>query len=78
MGHGLDWSGSGYGQVVAASVSIKGKGKATSVEAYGRTRWFQRTEVPRIPDNRHMKVIRLSALRTDHLYPPGNIPGTNF
>jgi hypothetical protein len=26
----------------------------------------------------HMKVVRLSALRTGHLYPPGIIPGTHF
>jgi len=25
-----------------------------------------------------MKVIRLSAVRTGRLYPPGNIPGTHF
>ena len=25
-----------------------------------------------------MKVVRLWALRTDRLYPPGNIPGTHF
>jgi len=25
-----------------------------------------------------MKVVRLSVLRTGRLYPPGNIPGTNF
>jgi len=25
-----------------------------------------------------MKVVKLSALGTDHLYPPGNIPGTHF
>ena len=25
-----------------------------------------------------MKVVRFSALRTGHLYPPGNIPGTHF
>jgi hypothetical protein len=25
-----------------------------------------------------MKVVRLSALRTGHLYPPGSIPGTHF
>jgi len=25
-----------------------------------------------------MKVVRLSALRTGRLYPPGNIPGNNF
>jgi len=25
-------------------------------------------EAPRFQDNRHMKVVRISALRTDHLY----------
>jgi hypothetical protein len=25
-----------------------------------------------------MKVVRLSALRIDHFYPSGNIPGTHF
>jgi hypothetical protein len=25
-----------------------------------------------------MKVVRLSAIRTSRLYPPGNIPGTHF
>jgi len=35
-------------------------------------------EAPRFPDNRHMKAIRLSALRTSRLYPPGNTPGTHF
>ena len=32
---------------------------------------FQEAEAPRFYDNRHMKVIRLSALRTGRLYPPG-------
>jgi hypothetical protein len=31
---------------------------------------FQEVEVPRFIDNRHMKVVRLSALRTGRLYPP--------
>jgi hypothetical protein len=39
---------------------------------------FQGVEVPRFQDSRHMKVVRLSALRTGRLYPPGNIPGTHF
>jgi hypothetical protein len=29
-------------------------------------------------DIRHMKVVRLSALRTGRLQPPGNIPGTHL
>ena len=39
---------------------------------------FQEFEAPRFQDNRHMKVVRLSALRTGRLYAPGNIPGTHF
>jgi len=35
-------------------------------------------EAPRVHDNRHMKVVRLSALCTSCLYPPGNIPGTHL
>jgi hypothetical protein len=36
---------------------------------------FQKAEAPRFQDSRHMKVVRLSALLTGRLYPPGNIPG---
>ena len=38
----------------------------------------RRLRLPRIQDNRHMKVVRLSAPRTGRLYPPGNIPGNHF
>ena len=34
-----------------------------------RHRGFQEAEAPRFQDNRHMKVVRLSALRTGRLYP---------
>jgi hypothetical protein len=30
---------------------------------------FQEVKAPRFPDNGHMKVVRLSALHTGHLYP---------
>ena len=43
-----------------------------------RTWGFQDVETPRFHDNRHIKVVRLSALRTGRLYLPGNIPGTRF
>jgi hypothetical protein len=39
---------------------------------------FQQVEAPKFQDNRYMKVVRLSALRTGHRYPPGIIPGTHF
>jgi hypothetical protein len=38
----------------------------------------QALRVPRFQDNRHMKVVRLSAQSTGHLYAPGSIPGTHF
>ena len=34
-----------------------------------RPRGFQEVEAPRFQDNGHMKVVRLSALRTGRLYP---------
>ena len=43
-----------------------------------RPKGFQEAEAPRFQDSRHMKVVRLSALRTSCLYPPRNIPGTHF
>jgi len=58
-------------------ITCIGKGKAIPLQAW--TPWgFQEVEVPRFQDNRHMKVVRLSALSTGRLYLPGNIPGTHF
>jgi len=39
---------------------------------------FQEAEAPGFQDSRQVKVVRLSALRTDRPFPPGNIPGTHF
>ena len=39
---------------------------------------FQEVEAPRFQDSRHMKAVRLSALRTGCFYTPGNIPGIHF
>ena len=47
----------------------KDKGTAIPLQA-----WWD--EARRFQDSRYMKVVRLSALRTGRLYPPGNIPGT--
>ena len=55
-----------------------GMGKVNVNQFLDRPRGFQEFEAPRFQDNRRMKVVRLSTLRTGRLYPPGNIPGTHF
>ena len=57
---------------------IKGKRQSNPITGLNSPRSFQEVETPRFQDNRHMKVVRLSALHTGRLYPPGNIPGTHF
>jgi hypothetical protein len=52
--------------------------KSNPIIGLNRPIGFQEAEAPRFQDNRHMKVVRLSALHTGCLYPPGNIPGTHF
>jgi hypothetical protein len=42
---------------------------AQLVEAWTDPEGFQKVEAPRFKDNQHMKVVRLSALRTGRLYP---------
>jgi hypothetical protein len=54
-----------------------GKGKAIPLQAWTGPEGSRRLRLPDF-DNQHMKMVRLSALRTGHLYPPGNIPGTHF
>jgi len=54
------------------------KGKEIPVQACYRPRGFQEVEASRFRDSRHMKVVRLSALRTGRHYLKGNIPGTLF
>ena len=52
--------------------------KTNPFTGLNRPRVFQEYEDPRFKDNRYMKVVSLSALCTDRLYPQRNIPGTHF
>ena len=45
------------------------KGKNNPITGLDRPWRFQDVETPRFQDNRHMKVVRLSALRSGRLYP---------
>jgi hypothetical protein len=45
------------------------KGKAFLLQALDRPLGFQEVEAPEFLDNRHRKVVRLSAIRTGRLYP---------
>ena len=57
---------------IPSKTSFKGKiGKAIPILLQARTcPWeFQEVGAPRFQDNQHMKLVRLSALHTDHLYP---------
>jgi len=47
----------------------KCKGKAIPLQAWTEPWGFQEDEAPRYQDKRHMKFVRLSALRTDRPYP---------
>ena len=46
------------------------KGTASPVHAYYRHTEFQEVEASIFLDDRHMKVVRLLALRSVRLYPP--------
>jgi hypothetical protein len=48
-------------------VTVKKSSPTTGLD---RPTGFQEVEAPRFLDNRHMKVVRLSALRTGRVYPP--------
>jgi hypothetical protein len=47
----------------------KGKGKAVPVQAWAGPEGSRTFRLPDFKDNRYMKVVRLSALRTGRLYP---------
>jgi len=57
---------------------VKSKGKAIPLQAWRGPEGSRRLRFPDFKDIRHIKVVKLSALPTGHLYPTGNIPGTQF
>jgi len=71
-------SGIGYSRTIACIQPIKFWAARQNSVARNFPAGIQEVEAPKFQDNRHMKVVRLLALRTGRLYPPGNIPGTYF
>jgi hypothetical protein len=61
----------GTSEAVSISGSLKAQfySKSNPITGLDRPRGFQEFEAPIFQDNRHMKVVRLSALRTSCLYP---------
>ena len=66
--------------VLKTSDFYTAKGKAISLQTRTRPGVFSRLRFPGFLNSRHMKVVRLSALRTGHLKSPprGNISGTHL
>ena len=69
--------------VIYASIPLKSKtyskkGKEIPLQAWTGSEGSRRLRLPDFKTIWHMKVVRLSALRTGRIYPQGNIPGTYF
>jgi hypothetical protein len=48
------------------------------IKSYPSIGLYRPRGLPGFLDNRHMKMARLSALRTGRFYPKGKIPGTHL
>jgi len=62
---------------IISIVLCKGKMKATSLQAWTGLEVSRRLRLSDF-NNRHMKIIILSALSNGRLFSPGNIPGTHI
>ena len=63
---------------IHSSFSCKSQCKAIPLQAWTGPEGSSKLRLPEFLDSQHMKVVRLSALRTGRLYPQGNISGTHF
>jgi hypothetical protein len=54
------------------------KGKADLVQGWTGPECSRRLRFPEVPENRNMKVVRLSVLRIGHVFAPQNIADTHF
>ena len=54
--------------ITTVSMECKGKGKGNPITGLDRPWGFKQVEAPRFQDSQHMKVVKLSALRTGRLY----------
>jgi hypothetical protein len=52
--------------------------KAITLQSWTGLQGSRNLRLPEFPDNRRMKVERLSTLRSGRLYTPGDIPGTHL
>jgi hypothetical protein len=68
--HGPVWTGAEN----LAPNGIRFPDRAARSESLYRLRYSKGQAIP----VQALKVVKLSALRADRLYPPGNIPGTHF
>jgi hypothetical protein len=69
-----DWKEYEYDIVIR----VKGKAIPVRVQDWTDPLRFQEAEILRFQGNRYTKVVRVSGLSTDHFYPPGYVPGSNF
>ena len=58
--------------------STRRTGKAIPLQTWTAPWGFRKFRLPEFLENRHMKVVRLSTLRTGRLYLPGDTRGIHF